>query len=148
MISLNGSEGNHMHANGISMELYGKGYPLAPDAGIGKTLYSGLDYLEYYGQFPSHNTVCVDGVSSYPIMKSNHGFELTSCYPASESKDFISGINYSDVIFIEPESHAKQTRLYSIITTEEGFGYYARKLAYVFFDAVCHVQKTVSINLI
>jgi hypothetical protein len=66
MISENASEGNHMHANGISMELYGKGYTLAPDAGIGLSLYSGLDYLEYYGQFPSHNTVCVDGVSSYP----------------------------------------------------------------------------------
>ena len=36
MVSLNGSEGNHMHANGISMELYGKGYVLGPDAGIGK----------------------------------------------------------------------------------------------------------------
>ena len=62
MISLNGSEGNHMHANGISMELYGKGYVLGPDAGIGLFLYSGLDYAEYYSQFPSHNTVCVDGI--------------------------------------------------------------------------------------
>src|SRR5690606_11152411 len=43
MISLNGSEGNHMHANGISMELYGKGLPLAPDAGIGSG-YFALDY--------------------------------------------------------------------------------------------------------
>ena len=60
MISLNASEGNHMHANGISMELYGKGYVLGPDAGIGLFLYSGLDYAEYYSQFPSHNTVCVD----------------------------------------------------------------------------------------
>ena len=72
MISLNASEGNHMHANGISMELYGKGYVLGPDAGIGLFLYSGLDYAEYYSQFPSHNTVCVDGISSYPVMKSNH----------------------------------------------------------------------------
>ena len=32
------------------MELYGKGYRLAPDGGIGLTLYSGLDYLEYYSQ--------------------------------------------------------------------------------------------------
>lgn len=30
MVSLNGSEGNHMHANGISMELYGKGYVWVP----------------------------------------------------------------------------------------------------------------------
>ena len=57
MISLNASKGNHMHANGISMELYGKGLPLGPDAGIGLTLYSGQDYLEYYSQFPAHNTV-------------------------------------------------------------------------------------------
>lgn len=72
MASLNGSQGNHMHANGISLELYGKGYVLGPDAGIGQYLYSGLDYAEYYSQFPAHNTVCVDGISAYPVMKSNH----------------------------------------------------------------------------
>ena len=102
MISLNASEGNHMHANGISMELYGKGYVLGPDAGIGLFLYSGLDYAEYYSQFPSHNTVCVDGISSYPVMKSNHSFDLLSCFPASAEpgKGFTS-VTYSQVAFRE-----------------------------------------------
>ena len=109
MISLNASEGNHMHANGISMELYGKGYVLGPDAGIGLFLYSGLDYAEYYSQSPSHNTVCVDGISSYPVMKSNHSFDLLSCFPASAEpgKGFTS-VTYSQVAFREPESRADQ----------------------------------------
>ena len=92
MISLNASEGNHMHANGISMELYGKGYVLGPDAGIGLFLYSGLDYAEYYSQFPSHNTVCVDGISSYPVMKSNHSFRfafLFSGFRRNRVKDLL-----------------------------------------------------------
>lgn len=125
MISQNGSEGNHMHANGISMELYGKGYVLGPDAGIGLSLYSGLDYAEYYSQFPSHNTVCVDGISSYPVMKSNHAFDLQSCFPASAEpgKEFAS-VTYSNVAFREPESRADQTRMMSIVTTAADAGYY------------------------
>ncbi|MBM6993913.1 MAG: heparinase II/III family protein, partial [Prevotella sp.] len=43
---------------------------------IGQYLYSGNDYAEYYSQFPAHNTVCVDGISSYPVMMSNHAFEM------------------------------------------------------------------------
>lgn len=118
MISQNGSEGNHMHANGISMELYGKGYVLGPDAGIGLFLYSGLDYAEYYSQFPSHNTVCVDGISSYPVMKSNHSFELLSCFPASaEPGGEFTSVTYSNLYFREPESRADQTRMMSIVTT-------------------------------
>lgn len=125
MISQNASEGNHMHANGISMELYGKGYVLAPDAGIGLYLYSGLDYLEYYSQFPSHNTVCVDGISSYPVMKSNHSFEVNSCFPASaEPGKAFTSVTYSDLSFREPESRADQTRMMSIVTTGSETGYY------------------------
>ena len=125
MISLNGSEGNHMHANGISMELYGKGYVLGPDAGIGLTLYSGLDYAEYYSQFPSHNTVCVDGISSYPVMKSNHSFDLLSCFPASaEPGKAFTSVTYSNLYFREPESRADQTRMMSIVTTGAETGYY------------------------
>lgn len=124
MIAQNASEGNHMHANGISMELYGKGYRLAPDAGIGVSLYSGLDYLEYYSQFPAHNTVCVDGISSYPVMKSNHAFKLLNCYPEAGTKVGYQPVSYSEVYFREPESQANQNRMMSIVTTEAKTGYY------------------------
>lgn len=132
MYSLNGSEGNHQHANGISLELYGCGTVLAPDAGIGQSLYSGIDYAEYYSQFPAHNTVCVDGISSYPVMKSNHAFRLLHAYPSPSvaenrnllSSDYARGVSYSEVYFREPESQADQRRLLAIIDTEEGHGYY------------------------
>ena len=124
MASLNASEGNHMHANGISLELYGKGLVLGPDAGIGKTLYSGQDYLEYYSQFPAHNTVCVDGISAYPVMKSNHAFDLVACYPAPGARVGYQPVSYSDLSFIEPESYADQDRLTSIVTVDSVSGYY------------------------
>lgn len=116
MISLNGSLGNHQHANGISMELYGHGYVLGPDAGIGRNLYSGLDYSEYYAQFPAHNTVCVDGVSSYPIMMSQHAFEVEMLHNEPKA-------TCSQVSFIEPETQASQLRTNGIVTTSYG-GYY------------------------
>ena len=124
MIAQNGSLGNHNHANGISMELYGKGYRLAPDAGIGLTLYSGLDYAEYYSQFPAHNTVCVDGISSYPVMMSNHAFTVDSCYPVPRQKVDYQPVTYSDISFVEPETQSLQRRVMSIITTGETTGYY------------------------
>lgn len=124
MIAQNASEGNHMHANGISMELYGKGYRLAPDAGIGRSLYSGQDYLEYYSQFPAHNTVCVDGISSYPVMKSNHAFRVLNCYPSPGVKVPYQPVTYSAVYFREPESQSDQHRIMGIVTTGEKTGYY------------------------
>lgn len=126
-VSLNGSYGNHMHANGISMELYGKGWVLGPDAGIGKYLYSGLDYQEYYSQFPAHNTVCVDGISQYPVMKSNHAFTLVSSFPesteASKDSKFVPA-TYSQISFREPETNSDQLRTTGIVTTGATGGYY------------------------
>ncbi len=132
MASLNGSLGNHAHANGISLELYGKGYVLGPDAGIGKYLYSGLDYAEYYSQMPAHNTVVVDGVSSYPVMMSQHAFKVVASYPEvsadqpaskklSEQKEKLT---YATVSFLEPETQAEQQRTTAVVKTSDKGGYY------------------------
>ena len=132
MASLNASLGNHAHANGISLELYGKGYVLGPDAGIGKYLYGGLDYAEYYSQMPAHNTVVVDGVSSYPVMMSQHAFKVIASYPEvtadspvgqnlSERKERMT---YTTVSFIEPETQARQQRTTAIVKTSEKGGFY------------------------
>lgn len=124
MISEAGSLGNHQHANGITMELYGKGVVLAPESGFG-TSYFQPDHAEYYSQFPAHNTVVVDGISSYPAMKSNHGFQVLGCYPLSgEKKGIFEPVTYSDLYFLEPETKSDQRRLMSIIRTGPSNGYY------------------------
>lgn len=118
MVSLNASLGNHQHANGLSAEFYGKGYVLGPDAGIGMHLYSGFDYLEYYSQMPSHNTVVVDGVSSYPAMMSQHAFEVVN------TASFANGQSHSVLAFREPETNAAQQRTTGIVRTLATGGYY------------------------
>ncbi|CAM4273617.1 hypothetical protein [Zobellia nedashkovskayae] len=124
MASLNGSLGNHMHANGINMELYGKGFVQGADPGKGANYLQPI-YLEYYSQFPAHNTVMVDGASSYTEMLSYHGFDVLGEYPKSEQKDgFYEGITYSEVYFLEPETQSDQSRLVGIVKTGETTGYY------------------------
>ena len=132
MASLNGSLGNHAHANGISLELYGKGYVLGPDAGIGKFLYSGLDYAEYYSQMPAHNTVVVDGVSSYPVMMSQQAFKVIASYPEVSAEQVSSKklseqkekLTYATVSFIEPETQAEQQRTTAVVKTSDKGGFY------------------------
>jgi len=124
MVSLNGSLGNHMHANGINMELYGKGFVQGADPGKGAGYLQPI-YLEYYSQFPAHNTVMVDGASSYTEMLSYHPFDLIAQYPKSEQKKgYYDAITYSDVYFLEPETRSDQSRLVSIVKTGETTGYY------------------------
>lgn len=123
-ISLNASLGNHQHANGISMELYGKGYVLGPDGGIGRTLYSGQDYKEYYSQFPAHNTVCVNGISSYPVMMSEHAFKLEARYPNTNETGHFVPATFSQLSFTEPRTGARQLRTSGIVKHSATGGYY------------------------
>ena len=124
MVSLNGSLGNHMHANGINMELYGKGFVQGADPGKGAGYLQPI-YLEYYSQFPAHNTVMVDGASSYTEMLSYHDFDLMAEYPKSQQKEgYHPNITFSDVYFLEPETRSDQNRTVSIVKTGETTGYY------------------------
>ncbi|MCX2678672.1 heparinase II/III family protein [Galbibacter sp. EGI 63066] len=124
MISQIGSKGNHMHSNGIAMELYGRGLPLAPEMGHGSSYFS-IEYAEYYTQFPAHNTVIVNGRSKYPEMKSNHAFNVVTSYPKSGKKEGnVPGITFSDVEFLEPETNSNQRRVMGIIKHGEEEGYY------------------------
>ncbi len=124
MATLNGSQGNHTHANGISLELYGKGLRLGPDAGIGYSLYSGDDYKEYYSQFPAHNTVCVDGVSNYPVMMGTHPFEVLHCQPQPGADVPYPDMSYASLRFLEPETQSDQQRTTALVTTGPATGYY------------------------
>lgn len=124
MISQIGSLGNHMHSNGIAMELYGKGLPLAPEMGHGSSYFS-IEYAEYYTQFPAHNTIIVNGKSKYPEMKSNHAFSLNAAYPKSTvTEGIVPGITFSDVSFLEPETDSNQRRVMGIVKENVEDGYY------------------------
>ena len=121
--TLVGSYGNHAQANGVSLEMYAKGLMLAPESSYGTT-YSTRDNQEYYARFPAHNTVCVDGISDYPSMRSNYPYQLLSCYPKHGDKEPLAGnITYANVAFTEPKTDAKQQRLTSMIRTGETSGY-------------------------
>ena len=122
MFSAVGAKGNHMHANGISLELYGKGYVQAPDAGHG-VAYEYADNHEYYSQYPAHNTVCPDGKATTGFMFMDLPYTLNYCYPEDGHKEFDSPVTFADMSYHEPSTNSDQRRQVIMIATPEG-GYY------------------------
>ncbi|MDR2773587.1 MAG: hypothetical protein LBC19_02385 [Tannerella sp.] len=114
-VTLTGAYGNHAHANGISMEMYGKGLMLAPESSYGET-YGTRDNQEYYARFPAHNTVIVDGISDYGMMRSNYPYRLLACYPQHGERLLASEkVTFARVELTEPKTGARQERLTSIV---------------------------------
>ncbi|MRT93776.1 hypothetical protein EMN46_12575 [Ancylomarina sp. 16SWW S1-10-2] len=123
MVSTVGSYGNHAHANGISMELYANNYVLAPDKGKGKS-YWNSDFREYYSKMPAHNTVVVDGKSTYSNMRSFYPYSLENHYPKSGVVNpLFKKVSFGNFSFVEPKTNSDQQRLTAIINTPSGQGY-------------------------
>lgn len=116
MIATMGSFGNHAHANGIAIELYANNYVLSPDMGRGSS-YWHPDFLEYYSQFPAHNTVVVDGQSTHKSMRSYNPYTLESSFPKSGQISIFSKASFVNVSFVEPKTMSTQNRLTAIIET-------------------------------
>ncbi|WP_345949727.1 hypothetical protein ABDD95_23035 [Mucilaginibacter sp. PAMB04274] len=124
MISANASQGNHSHANGVNMELYGKGYPLAPDFSNGES-YWHSGYREFYSQFAAHNTVVVDGKSAYGVMLTAIPFKLLNNYPQAEKQSgYFKPVTFANIVFNEPSTNATQLRLLSTVRISDTSGYY------------------------
>jgi hypothetical protein len=122
-VTLTGAYGNHAHANGISLEMYGKGLMLAPESSYGET-YGTRDNQEYYARFPAHNTVVVDGVSDYGMMRSDYPYRLLACYPAHGERLLPSErVTFARVSLTEPKTDARQERLTGIVRTGETSAY-------------------------
>jgi hypothetical protein len=122
-VTLTGAYGNHAHANGISLEMYGKGLMLAPESSYGET-YGTRDNQEYYARFPAHNTVVVDGISDYAMMRSNYPYRLLACHPAHGERLLPSErVTFARASLTEPKTDARQERLTSIVRTGETSAY-------------------------
>ncbi|MDR0394568.1 MAG: hypothetical protein LBH77_05350 [Tannerella sp.] len=122
-VTLTGSYGNHAHANGISLEMFGKGLMLAPESSYGET-YGTRDNQEYYARFPAHNTVAVDGISDYGMMRSDYPYRLLAYYPGhGEQLLPFEKITFARVALTEPKTNARQERLTGIVRTSETSAY-------------------------
>lgn len=122
MVSTVGSFGNHAHANGVSIELYANNYVLGPDSGKGSS-YWHPDFKEYYSKFAAHNTVVVDGKSTYGSMRSYHPYVLDNHFPNSGEISDFDKLTFSKVSFFEPETKSNQQRFTAIVKGKNSKGY-------------------------
>ena len=128
--ALTGTAGGHVHANGMTMELYGRGMVMGPDCGRGSSYWQS-EHGQYYSRYPAHNTVIVDGISDYDPHHGQHGdkryaaYRVNSWEPVPESTSRINeNISFIDASFTEPKTGAVQRRLLALIRTSSQSGFY------------------------
>ena len=125
-----GATYNHNHANGMAMELYGRGYILGADPGISAT-YEDSVFVHYLATFAAHNTVIAAGASepSVPFLGSGgekHMGEinLSVMEPATGSDGVSPYTSFTETNYLEPSTNTRQQRLMGIVRTSDESGYY------------------------
>lgn len=118
-----GTKGGHVHTNGLAMELYGAGYVLGIDSGRGSSYWQ-PDQHEYYMKPVAHNTVIVNGTSSYST-KPEHTIqmEIEAVEPAFEILPNNPNLTYLTSSFEYDKPRAKQERTIALIRVNDTTGF-------------------------
>ena len=119
-----GTEGGHVHANGLAMELYGAGLTQGADPGRG-TSYWQADHTQYYSQPPAHNTVIVNGQSDYSINRGGQiAMKLDWVEPAPGEVGISPDISFAQASFRYNRPAAGQQRTLALIRISPRAGFY------------------------
>lgn len=138
-----GTDGGHVHANGLAIELYGAGVIMGADPGRGSSYWQ-ADHGEYYSQPPAHNTVIVNGRSAYPVRGGNP-MRVDFVEPAFGETGISPNISFVQASFDYKSPAATQQRMLALIRTSDRSGFYfdvfrsrAKEEAGSFHDYVYH----------
>ena len=130
MYVVNGATYNHNHANGMSMELYGKGAVTGADPGNGPN-YEHPMHVNYYATWAAHNTVVAAGASSSIPRELGGGgtkrmgaIELTAMEPMPKEEALSDLYSFTDTKYFERSTNTNQQRTMAIVRTSDSTGYY------------------------
>ena len=122
--ALYGTNGGHVHQNGMSIELYGAGYILGADPGRGASYWT-PDHHQYYMSPAAHNTVVVNGASTYNEAKDpNRQMIVASAEPVSQKAALSPNIGYAQGTFRYATPKSEQERTLAVIRTGPKSGFY------------------------
>lgn len=123
MITMQGGTFHHNHADGLSMELYGRGCMLGVDPGTLSDLNHPM-HVDYYSQWAAHNTVIPAGSASPDKLykggdgAKNIGTMNLSGIGSTDRTGFISGK------YTEKYTKTNQERSVGYVKSSDSTGYY------------------------
>ncbi len=119
-----GTQGGHMHANGLAVELYGAGYVLGFDSGRGSSYWQ-PDHGEYYSKAPAHNTVIVNGQSTYASHgKGTIAMQVEKVEPAFNQPAENEHLTYLTASFKHVKPAAAQQRTLALVRIDDTTAFY------------------------